>query len=178
MSACSFGKIFWDIEDWVRMSADTGTSLDATDVSFTPHSLHIILDFLGNIWKHWDITYWSLENCHRAGLRSVLLLTAYITLGRSLTPLSFLLFLGNIGNVLWFFMPVWGSNQSTRVKALCKDLKKYQLWLCFLEMALYMTETFLNNHLIKQNPTLNPEYFTVTSRDVLWFAHMQSFVAI
>lgn len=37
----------------------------------------------------------------------------------------------------------------------------------FSEMALYMTETFLNNHLIKQNPTLNPEYFTVTSRDAL-----------
>ena len=29
-----------------------------------------------------------------------------------------------------------------------------------------MTVTFLNDHLIKQNPALNPEYFTVMSRDV------------
>ena len=44
------------------MSADTGTSLDAIDVSFNPHSPHIILDFLENISKHWDINYTSIAS--------------------------------------------------------------------------------------------------------------------
>ena len=39
------------------MGADTGTSVDATDISFSPHPLQIIVDSLGNISEHLDITY-------------------------------------------------------------------------------------------------------------------------